>query len=116
MRPQVSTDKVVDHVTRMAQDQELRDHARNALDSIMAVYAKVQEDGPRKAAADKRLTEELANAATELRETARRVSAPQPERDFGLIKLLLLAALVAAAALGIKRALSSDEDEFEYRP
>ena len=116
MRPQVQTDKVVDHVSRMANDQELRQHARNAIDSIMAVYSKVQEDGARKAASDKAVTDDLVTAATEIRETARRVSQPKPDREFGLVRLLLLVALVAAAAFGLRRALSNDEDEFEYKP
>jgi hypothetical protein len=108
-------DRVMEHVSRVANDQELRDHARAAIDSIMAVYAKVQADGPKKAVADKDVASDVLAAASELRETARHMAEPQRQRG-SFLKVLLLLAIAAVAVLGARRLLESDEDEFEYRP
>jgi hypothetical protein len=117
MRTPIAADKVVEHVNRMAQDDELREHAKSALESAMAVYQKIQADGPRKAAVDKGVTEDVISAAQELREAARRASNPTPpSRGPSLFKILLLVIVAAAAILGARRILGEDEDEFEYRP
>jgi hypothetical protein len=109
-------DRMVEHATRVANDQELREHARTALDALMAVYAKVQDQGAKKAVADADIASDVMTAASELRETARHVADPQEQGGRGFLKLLLLLAIVAAAVIGIRRVLESDEDEFEYRP
>jgi len=117
VRTPIAADRVVEHVNRMAKDDELREHAKAALESVMAVYAKVQADGPRKAATDRRVNEDVITAAQELRETARRAANPEPPKSGpSLMKLLLLVILAAGAVLGARRILGDDEDEFEYRP
>ena len=54
MPTKMKTDKMAETltpiVTRVANDEELRAHAKTALDSAKTIYAKIQADGPRKAA------------------------------------------------------------------
>jgi hypothetical protein len=115
------TDKVAEAiaplVTKVANDPELREHAKRALDSAKTVYDKVQSDGARKAAANKSVQDEVVRAASEIRTGASKLVEPKRKRrSRGFLKLLLAAAIAAAAVIGIKRAVSHDEDEFEYTP
>ena len=49
MATKIKTDKVADAitplVTRVANDEELRAHAKTALDSARTIYSRVQSDG-----------------------------------------------------------------------
>ena len=71
MATKIKTDKVADAitplVTRVANDEELRAHAKTALDSARTIYSRVQSDGPRKAAGRKDIQGEVAKAAAELK-------------------------------------------------
>jgi hypothetical protein len=118
MPTKIRTDKVAESitplVTRVTQDDELRAHAMTALDSAKAIYTKVQADGPRKAATNKAVTDEFMKAASELRITAERLSGKTKRKSHKLRKLVIGAMIAGAAAFGLKKVLSSDEDEFEY--
>jgi hypothetical protein len=118
VQTRIPTDKVTESIgpfiERLANDKELREHARSALVSAKAVYDKVQSDGPRKAAADKKTTDEAVRAASELRVAAGRLSKAKQSRGPGVGRLLLGAGIVAAAAFGVKKLLSTDADEFDY--
>jgi hypothetical protein len=118
MPTKLRTDKVADSlsplVTRVTQDDELRAHAKTALDSAKAVYSKVQSDGPRKAATNKAVTDEVVKAASELRLTAERLTGKTKRKSHKLRKLVIGAMLAGAAAVGLKRLLTRDEDEFDY--
>ena len=116
------TDKVADTiaplVTRVASDEELRAQAKSALDSARTIYSKVQSDGARKAAGSREVADEVVRAAGQLRDAAERLTAQAPKkRRSGRIRKLVLGAAVAAAAVfGLRKALSKDEDEFDYQP
>ncbi|HEY3766235.1 MAG TPA: hypothetical protein VGL44_13845 [Gaiellales bacterium] len=118
MPTKLRTDKVADSlsplVTRVAQDDELRAHAKTALDSAKAVYSKVQSDGPRKAAKNKAVTDDVMKAASELRLTAERLTGKSKRKSHKLRKLILGAIVAGAAAVGLKKVLHRDEDEFDY--
>ncbi len=118
MPTKLRTDKVADSlsplVTRVAQDDELRAHAKTALDSAKAVYSKVQSDGPRKAAKNKAVTDDVMKAASELRLTAERLTGKSKRKSHKLRKLILGAVVAGAAAVGLKKVLHRDEDEFDY--
>jgi len=116
----LNTDKVADAitplVTKVANDPELREHAKAVLDSARTVYMRVQAD-PRGAVSDKRVHDEVVRASGSIRESARRLSEPpKKRRGRTMFKLVLGAALAAGAVISIRRALGSDEDEFEYQP
>jgi hypothetical protein len=118
MPTKIRTDKVAESitplVTRVTQDDELRAHAMTALDSAKAIYTKVQSDGPRKAATNKAVTDEIMRAAAEIRATAEHLAGKSKRKSHKLRKFVLGVAIAGAAAFGLKKVLSSDEDEFEY--
>jgi hypothetical protein len=118
MTTKIRADKVAESITpmmnRVQQDEQLRAHAKTALDSARAVYARVQADGPRKAATNKSVTDDVMKAATELRMTAERLTGKTQRKSRKLRKLLFGAVIAGAAAFGLKKVLHSDEDEFEY--
>ena len=118
MPTKIRTDKVADSisplVSRVAKDDELRAHAKTALDSAKAIYTKVQSDGARKAATNKAVTDEVVKAASELRMTAERLTGKSKRKSHKMRKLLFGAIIAAAAAVGLKKVLHRDEDEFEY--
>jgi hypothetical protein len=101
-------------VTRVANDEELRAHAKTALDSAKTIYAKIQSEGPRKAATNRTVTDEVVKAASELRGAASRLAEKPARKSRRLRKVVIGTALAAAAAIGIKKMLGSDEDEFEF--
>jgi hypothetical protein len=118
MPTKIRTDKVAEQITpivnRVTQDDELRAHAKTALDSAKTIYIKVQADGPRKAATNKAVTDEVVKAATELRLTAERLTGKTKRKSHKLRKLIIGAAVAGAAAIGLRKLLTRDEDEFEY--
>lgn len=118
MPTKIRTDKVAEQLTpivnRVKDDDELRAHAKTALDSAKTIYSKVQSDGARKAAMNKQVTDEVVKAATELRLTAERLTGKTKRKSHKLRKLMIGAVVAGAAAVGLKKILSRDEDEFEY--
>ena len=118
MPTKIRTDKVAEQLTpivnRVKDDEELRAHAMTALDSAKTIYSKVQSDGARKAATNKDVTDEVVKAATELRLTAERLTGKTKRKSHKLRKLVIGAVVAGAAAVGLKKILSRDEDEFEY--
>jgi hypothetical protein len=118
MTTKIRRDKVAESisplVTRVTQDEELRAHAKTALDSAKAIYTKIQTDGPRKAATSKTVSDEVVKAASELRMTAERLSGKTQRKSRKFRKLLFGTLIAGAAAVGLKKVLSRDEDEFEY--
>jgi hypothetical protein len=118
MTTKIRKDKVAESisplVTRVTQDEELRAHAKTALDSAKAIYTKIQADGPRKAATNKAVTDEVVKAASEIRATAEHLTGKTKRKSRKFRKLLFGALLAGAAAVGLKKVLHRDEDEFEY--
>jgi hypothetical protein len=115
MPTKMKTDKMAETltpiVTRVANDEELRAHAKTALDSAKTIYARIQADGPRKAVSD-----EFMRAAGELKVAAARLSEKPTKKSRKFGRILIGGAIAVAAAIGIKKVLSSDEDEFDYEP
>jgi hypothetical protein len=111
----IRADKMAETIMRVANDDQLREHARNAYESALAAYGRIQDKGT-KAATDKRVTDDIARAATELQDAARRLSASKHRRGRGFVRMVLVGAVIGGAAYAAKRAMESDEDEFEYRP
>ena len=120
MPSKLKTDKVAEAVTpivtRVANDPELREHALRALDSARTVYGRVQRDGARNAAMRRDVQEEVLAAVAELRTGAGKLMDPPRQKSHTFLKLVVAGVIAAAAVIGIKQVLSSDEDEFEYTP
>lgn len=118
MPTKMRTDKVAESitpiVTRVTQDDELRAHAMTALDSAKAIYTKIQADGPRKAATNKAVTDEVVRAAAEIRATAEHLAGKSKRKSHKLRTLIVGIVVAGAAAVGLKKVLSRDEDEFDY--
>ena len=115
MQSTIRADKLADVIMRVANDEQLREHAMNAYDSAMAAFSRIQDKGG-KAATDKKVTDDIAKAATELQDAARRLQRSKQGRSRGFLRLVVIGAVMGGAAYAAKRALGSDEDEFEYRP
>ena len=87
------------------------------LDSAKAVIEKVQAEGARSAATDKKVHDQVAKAASELRQGANKLQAQRkPTKKRRAAKVAAAGAVAVGAAVVAKRALSKDEDEFEYTP
>jgi len=116
----MKTDKMAETltpiVTRVANDEELRAHAKTALDSAKTIYAKIQADGARKAATSRDVSDEFMKAAGELKVAASRLSEKPKKKSRKFGRLLVGTLIAVGAAIGIKKVLSSDEDEFDYEP
>jgi hypothetical protein len=115
------TDKVADAITplatRVARDPELREHAKAVLDSAKAVLDRVQSDGARSAATDRKVQDEVVKAAKELREGASKLTTRQStSKKRRVAKAAAAGAVAVGAVMVAKRSMSKDEDEFEYTP
>jgi hypothetical protein len=120
------TDKVAEAITplatQVANDPELREHAKAVLDSAKTILEKVQSDGPRSAATDKKVQDEVVSAAKEIRKGAARLNMQVPGATGGsskkrkVAKAAAVGAVAVGAAVVAKKAMSKDEDEFEYTP
>ena len=119
MQTKLRTDRMAETVTplvtRIANDEELRAHAKTALDSARTIYQRIQADGARTAAGRKDVQDEVVKAAAELRQTARRLAEPRRKRHT-LRKLIVGSAVVITVVAGAKKLLGRDEDEFDYEP
>lgn len=121
MPAKLRTDKVADAITpiatKVARDPELREHAKAVLDSARAVLDKVQSDGARSAASDKKVQDEVVRAAKELKQGASKLAAKPPSsKKRRVAKVAAAGAVAVGAAVVAKKAMSKDEDEFEYTP
>ena len=118
MTTKIRTDKVAESisplVTRVTQDEELRAHAKTALDSAKAIYTQDPGRRPAQGGHVKAVTDEVVKAASELRMTAERLSGKTQRKSRKFRKLLFGALFAGAAAVGLKKVLHRDEDEFEY--
>ena len=78
---------------------------------------RVQSDGARSAATDRRVQDEVVKAAKELKEGATKLSArPHSSRKRKVAKAAAASALAVGAVIVAKKSMSHDEDEFEYTP
>ena len=118
----IKTDKVAETITPIAQkvasDPELREHAKKIADSAMKIYTKVQSEGGAKAAAsNKAVQDEVVKAMGEIKAGANRLTAkPKSSKKKKAAKVAVAGAAVVGTAVVAKKALSKDEDEFEYTP
>jgi len=115
------SDKVADAITplatRLASDPELREHAKKVLDSAKTVIDEVASDGPRSAATDRKVQDEVVRAAKELNQGASRLTAHQPSsKKRRVAKAAAATAVAVGAVIVAKKSMSKDEDEFEYTP
>lgn len=113
------------YVQRLVQDPELRVQLARALRSSRDAYARLNNGkAPQKAIfEDKRLKKDIKQAGESFRYVGEGLrEGPKRKRGFGLGKLILLAVLGAAVALGVSEglrkkaldALFGAEEEFEY--
>jgi hypothetical protein len=117
----IKTDKVAETITplaqRVARDPELREHAKNIAESAKKIYDRVQSEGTKRAASNKSVQDEVVRAASELRIGATKlVAKPKVSKKRKAAKVAVAGAAVVGGAVVAKKALSKDEDEFEYTP
>ena len=121
MPAKLKTDKIADTITpiatRVASDPEVRDAAKSVLDSARTVFEKVQRDGAKSAAVDKKVQDEVAKAAKHLqRGVAKATAKPKTSKKKKVVKAAAVGAVAVGTVVVAKKALSKDEDEFEYTP
>jgi ferric-dicitrate binding protein FerR (iron transport regulator) len=115
------------YVQKLIEDDDLRANLRDAYEAARDAYDRaVDGKGPAKAVLeDKRMQEDLRNAAESLRsasETLREPAKPEKRRGGGLGRLLLVALVAAVLALALSEDLRKAlldrlfgaEEEFEY--
>ena len=114
------------YVQRLIQDAELRDNLKTAYDSARVAYGRINGTAPAKLIDDKKLQKELQTAANALKDASDSLrDGPKKRRSggFGLGKLLFLAIIGTAVALGVSEglrnkvldALFGAEEEFDYQ-
>ena len=114
------------YVQRLIQDEELRDNIRTAYESGRSAYHRLSNGkGPAKSLLDdKKLHKDLQRAADSLRDAsdALREGPKKRKRKGGIGRLLLLAIIGGAVALGVSSDLRNKvldllfgaEEEFDY--
>jgi hypothetical protein len=112
------------YVTRLIEDEELRDNLRNAYESARKAYARMSNGkGPAKALLDDKKTQkELQQAASNLKEAADTLRGAKGgrkrKRRGGLLLLVVGAGAALALSEGLRKkvldALFGAEEEFEY--
>ena len=84
---------------------------------LLGMTGKVQKDGARSAAGDKKVQDEVVRAAKELKKgVAKATAQPKPSKKRKAAKAAAAGAVAVGAVVVAKKALSKDEDEFEYTP
>lgn len=121
MPAKLRTDNIADAITplatRMARDPEIREHAMAVLDSAKTVIEKVQREGARSAAGNKKVQDEVVRAVKEIREGTTKLTArPHTSKKKKVAKAAAASAVAVGAVMVAKRSMSKDEDEFEYTP
>lgn len=113
------------YVQRVIEDEDLRDNVRDALDAARDAYDRLSSaKAPHKAILeDKKLQQNLQDAAVSLRDAGQSLKdGPKKRKSGGLGKLLLVALVGAALAVGLSEGLRNKvldtlfgkEEEFEY--
>jgi hypothetical protein len=122
----VATGKAVasnEYVTRLIEDEELRDNLRTAYESARKAYSRMSNGkGPAKALFDDKKTQkELQQAASELKQAADAIRGGKKRKGkkrTGLLLLLVGGGLAIALSEGLRKkvldALFGAEEEFEY--
>jgi hypothetical protein len=122
----VATGKAVasnEYVTRLVEDEELRDNLRTAYESAKNAYSRMANGkGPAKALFDDKKTQrELQNAASELKQAADAIRGGKKRKGkkrTGLLLLIVGAGAAIALSEGLRKkvldALFGAEEEFEY--
>jgi hypothetical protein len=122
----VATGKAVasnEYVTRLVEDEELRDNLRTAYESAKNAYSRMSNGkGPAKALFDDKKTQrELQNAASELKQAADAIRGGKKRKGkkrTGLLLLIVGAGAAIALSEGLRKkvldALFGAEEEFEY--
>ena len=112
-----------EYVTRLVEDEELRDNLRDAYESAKKAYSRMSNGkGPAKALLDDKKTQkELQNAASELKQAADAIRGGKKRKGkkrTGLLLLVVGAGLALALSEGLRKkvldALFGAEEEFEY--
>jgi adenylosuccinate synthase len=112
------------YVTRLVEDDDLRDNLRTAYESAKKAYTRMSNGkAPTKALMeDKKVQKELREAATSLREAADSLRGAKKKRKRRRGRLLVLALVGAGLSLALSEglrkkvldALFGAEEEFEY--
>ena len=111
------------YVSRLMEDEELRDNLRTAYESARNAYSRMANGkGPAKALLDDKKTQkELQNAASELKQAADAIRGGKKRKGkkrTGLLLLVVGAGLALALSEGLRKkvldALFGAEEEFEY--
>jgi hypothetical protein len=122
----VATGKAVasnEYVTRLVEDEELRDNLRDAYESAKKAYSRMSNGkGPAKALFDDKKTQkELQHAAASLKEAADGIRGGKKRKGkkrTGLLLLIVGAGAAIALSEGLRKkvldALFGAEEEFEY--
>jgi hypothetical protein len=112
-----------EYVTRLVEDEELRDNLRTAYESARKAYSRMSNGkGPAKALLDDKKTQkELQNAASELKQAADAIRGGKKRKGkkrTGLLLLIVGAGAALALSEGLRKkvldALFGAEEEFEY--
>jgi len=112
-----------EYVSRLVEDEELRDNLRTAYESARNAYSRMSNGkGPAKALFDDKKTQkELQNAASELKQAAdalRGGKKRKGKKRTGLLLLIVGAGAALALSEGLRKkvldALFGAEEEFEY--
>src|SRR3954451_1553036 len=112
-----------EYVSRLVEDEELRDNLRTAYESARNAYSRMSNGkGPAKALLDDKKTQkELQNAASELKQAADAIRGGKKRKGrkrTGLLLLVVGAGLALALSEGLRKkvldALFGAEEEFEY--
>jgi hypothetical protein len=112
-----------DYVTRLVEDEELRDNLRTAYESARNAYGRMSNGkGPAKALFDDKKTQkELQTAASELKQAADAIRGGKKKKGkkrTGLLLLIVGAGAALALSEGLRKkvldALFGAEEEFEY--
>lgn len=115
-----------EYVQRLIEDEDLRETLRESFDAAKSAYDRANKGGgptAKKVVKDKKLQEDLRQAAESLREAKQSLEQPPPsERSSGAGRLLLIAVagaiLAVAVSEDLRRALLDKlfgaEEDFEY--
>jgi hypothetical protein len=112
-----------EYVSRLVEDEELRDNLRTAYESARNAYSRMSNGkGPAKALLDDKKTQkELQNAASELKQAADAIRGGKKRKGkkrTGLLLVVVGAGLALALSEGLRKkvldALFGAEEEFEY--